>query len=225
MRVKVTKTKCYTAAELRRKRDKAPFERALEKYREHLDLSYTSDEMMDSLKGLFEAAGVKMRDWSLGAYDRGNMLRAEFSQEGTEDLTGARALAWIENRILGPLRAPWGFPSNARRGLPAPRGYSRPFLYRKGAVVERKTGALSRYTKPGAVPECPFTGVCYDMDFLEDLIKSVRAGRTLKEAFEDLADLFARQLEDEYEYQGKEEQFLEAAGANAWEFDEDGDMV
>jgi hypothetical protein len=32
-------------------------------------------------------------------------------------------------------------------------------------------------------------------------------------------------LEDELEYQGKEDQFLEAAEVNEWEYDEDGRHV
>ena len=50
-------------------------------------------------------------------------------------------------------------------------------------------------------------------------------GRTLKEAFEDLADLFARMLEDEDEYQGQEAQFREMADVNGYEFDKDGNLI
>lgn len=209
----------YTAQELKCLDDGRAFDRALEKYRERLSLDYSSDEMMDSLKGLCKAAGVKMRDWSLGAYNRDNHLSVEMS-DGAAELTGPRALAWIENNILGPLRRPWG--------LPNPAASTKQYALGKHSSVynlDENGKPTRRWYAPGTVPECPFTGVCYDMDFLEDLTKSVRAGRTLKEAFEDLADVFARILEDEYEYQSKEEQFLEAAEANAWEFDEDGDMV
>jgi hypothetical protein len=222
------KQKCmtvYTAVELKTLEEDAdhdgrPFTRALEKYRENLTLDYVSEEMMNSLKGLCAAAGIRIRDYSLGAYNRGNNLRVEIpGEDGAADLTGARALAWIENRILGPLRAPWGLRSPAASTKKYVNG-SHSTVYNLEDGRPRR-----RWTAPGVVPSCPFTGVCYDEDFLDDVVKSVRDGRTLKEAFEDLADVFARMLEDEYEYQGKEEQFLEAAEVNEWEFDEEGDMV
>lgn len=55
VRTRVTVEKVYTAAHLRRYYPSA-FARALEKYRETLELDYVSDDMMQSLKGLFEAA-------------------------------------------------------------------------------------------------------------------------------------------------------------------------
>jgi hypothetical protein len=213
MRQKITNV--YTAAELKELGDGRAFERALEKYRENLTLDYVSDEMMDSLKGLCDAAGIRIRDYSLGAYNRGNRLRVEFPGDGgAGDLTGPRALAWIENHILGPLRAPWGLERKAwRRGQ-----FHDVFNVEDGRV-------LRRWYSPGAVPACPFTGVCYDDDFLGALYADVKAGRSLKESFEGLEHDFARMLEDELEYQGKEDQFLEAAEVNEWEYDEDGRHV
>jgi hypothetical protein len=223
----VTKT-VYTARELKAL-DARAFERALEKYREELTLEYSQEEMMSSLKGLCDAAGVRIRDYSLGAYNRGNMLRVDMPGDpGAGDLTGPRALAWIENRILGPLRAPWGLPK-LTPGAPLPEGYTRGWdpVARAVSVNESASRLITRWTKPGAVPSCPFTGVCYDEDFLSALIDDVKGGRgrTLKEAFEGLESDFARMLEDEIEYQSEEEQFLEAAEANEWEYDADGDMV
>lgn len=212
-------TKVYSAKHLKRYYPDG-FNRALEKYRENLDLEYTSDEMMSTLKALCAAGNVKMRDWSLGAYNRGNNLSVSINgEDGTEELTGARALAWIENRILGPLRAPWGLRSVKSTNVKLSHGTHNPVYNVEDGKPRR------RWTAPGAVPSCPLTGMCYDGDFLEDLQKSVKEGRTLKEAFEDLADLFASMLEDEYEYQGKEEQFLDAADANHWEYEKDGTMV
>lgn len=214
--VRVKTEKVYTAAHLRRYYPQA-FNRALEKYRENLDLEYVSSEMLDSLKGLFNAAGVKLADYSLGAYNRGNMLRAEFPQDGAAELSGPRALAWIENNILGPLRAPYG--------LRPPAASAKKYVNGTHNTVyntDENGRPLRRWTRPGAVKDCPFTGVCYDEDFLEDLIKSVKSGRTLKEAFEDLADLFAKNLEDEYSYQAEAPQFLEHAEMNGYEFDKEG---
>ena len=218
--MRVIETKVYGIKHLKRYYPDG-FKRAHEKYRETLDLSHVSDEMMDSLKGLFEAAGVKMADWSLGAYNRGNRIKAEFRGDGdVAGLEGPRAMAWIENNILGPLRRPWG--------LPAPAASTKKYVNGSHSSVynlDDNGRPLRRWYAPGSVPDCPFTGVCYDIDFLEDLQKSVKEGRTLKEAFEDLADLFMHNLEDEYDYQGEEAQFIEAADVNQWEYEKDGTMV
>jgi hypothetical protein len=218
MRVIKTETTVYSAKHLRRYYP-GGFHRAHEHYRDNLDLGHVSDEMTDSLKGLADAAGVKLRDWSLGAYNRGNRLKVDFPQDGAEDLTGARAFAWLENNLFGPLRAPWGLLPVARFDKKLSHGVHNTRYH----VSEGKV--LSRWTRPGAVKDCPFTGTCYDLDFLEDIIKGVKSGRTLKEAFEDLADTFARIIEGEYEYQGEESTFLETADANAWEFEKDGSQV
>jgi len=228
MRVKITKTKVYTAAELKRRRKDGgrAFERALEKYRENLDLEHTSAELLASLKGLCEAAGVRIVDYSLGAYNRGNRLEVRMD-DGAAGLKGPRALAWIENRILGPLRAPWGLPKNLKPGAPLPEGFTRGWdPVSRAVLADDGAPFITRWTRPGAVPSCPFTGVCYDEDFLEALTKDLRDGRTtLYEAFTGLESDFARILEDEYEYQSRPDQFLEAAAANAWEFDEEGNMA
>lgn len=229
VRTRVRVDRVYTAQHLKRYYP-AAFEKALEKYRENIDLDYTSDELMSSLKGLCGAANVKMRDWSLGAYNRGNNLSVTMpGDDGTAELTGGRALAWIENNVLAQYRAPYGLPKLAA-GAPLPKGYTRGWIapckdHPNGAVTCTDDNPIRRWAAPGHVSECPFTGMCYDMDFLEDLKKSIVGGRTLKEAFEDLADVFARTLESEYEYQSEPAQFLDAAEVNQWEFDKHGRMV
>jgi hypothetical protein len=192
----------YTAAELREHNRRA-FGRALEKYRANIDMDgYIREEIFDSLKGLCEAAGVKIKHYNLGAYNRGNDLRVEFNEDGAEELTGARALAWVENNLLAPMRIPWTGPERW------------------------KLAKYGEYYRPGLVKPCPFTGVCYDEYFLDALLKDIRTGHvTLREAFNGLSSDYARMLEDEYEYQAKEETFLEDCEANGWEFDEDGRMV
>lgn len=222
--MRVIKTKVYGIKHLKRYYP-AAFERAHEKYRETLELDYVQEEMLDSLKGLFDAAGVKMRDWSLGAYNRGNNIRVEFPGDGgAAELSGPRAQAWVENNILGPLRAPYGLP-RVKKGAPLPKGFTRGWDPVTRSVGVEDTGHITRWTRPGAVPSCPFTGVCYDEDFLEEMIKGVKDGRTLKDAFEDLVDVFGWMLEDEYEYQGKAEQFLEAADVNGYEYTKDGERI
>lgn len=201
MRTIVTRTKAYKLSELKPKARA----RALSDYQDMMDASGDTpwqQETFDSLKELFDAAGVKMRDWSLGA-DSYSYVRPEFPGDGgAADLTGPRALAWIENNLLAQFRAPFGLNKadgnlhctgdNGKRG----RHY-------------RKT--WRRYYVPGAVKSCPLTGYCADEDYIDDLIKSIKAGRTLKEAFADLADVYRKLIEGEIEYQRSPEAFKEWA--------------
>ncbi len=187
----------YTAAELK-ERHPAGFARALEKHRERVreDCPWLS-EIGESCKALFEAAGVKMRDWSVGAWSRSS-IRAKFGNSDAAGLSGRRAWAWLENNLFGNLRVPWV-------------GEERKKLRQYGADYYA-----------GKVKPCPLTGYCADEDFLEALRASVRSGDTLKEAFEGLAGKWQELLEVEIEYAESEAYFLEDCAANEREFYADG---
>lgn len=131
---------------------------------------YTAEECMDSLKALCKLAGVKLADWSLGPYSR-SYVKAQFAEYVIGDISGPRSLAWIENNIMGPLRQPWTLKHQGRK-----------------------------YTRPGAVPACPLTGVCFDEDLL-DAFRGRDMKITLRERFESLAGIIQRICEAELEYQ------------------------
>lgn len=193
----------YTATELKEQFPDA-FERALERHRNDPELgSGWQGEIFDSLKAVCKAADVSLRDWSLGAYNRGNHIDVSFpgqEQDEVGELSGKRAFAWIENNLFGPLRIPW---TGKRR------------------AELRKYG--SDYYA-GKVKPCPLTGVCFDEDYLDALRKSIRQGDTLKEAFEGLADVYANLLKAEIESASTEEYFIEHAEANEMQFTEDGEL-
>jgi len=171
------------------------------------------EEIFDSLEALFDkTSGIELKDWSLGAYSYSS-LGVEFAEDGTAELHGARAMAWLENNLLGALRAPWGLPK-LKPGAPLPEGYSRSWVppnkeYPNGLLDCDAVHPISRYTKPGAIPLCPITGHSADDDYLDALLKSVRAGDTLKEAFEGLASEYCRMVEQEIEYHQSRECFEE----------------
>jgi hypothetical protein len=47
------------------------------------------------------------------------------------------------------------------------------------------------------MPSCPLTGVCFDETYLEEIKKSIASGDTLKEAFDSLATVASRLMEEE----------------------------
>jgi len=217
--MKTITTKVYDVRKLKRYRPEG-FKRAYETYCQNVaEDTYSMNEIMDSLKALFKAAGVKMSDWEIGAYSHSH-LSAQFGREdygdGPGELEGARALAWIENNLLEQFRAPFGLnKEDGNLHLNGDNG-KRGKHYRK---------RWARWYAPGSVKSCPLTGVCYDEDFIEALTKSVKEGETLREAFEGLADVARKLIEGEDEYAREESSFIEAAEANGWEWTAEGKMV
>jgi hypothetical protein len=143
-----------------------------------------SYEIFDSLKELFnKCCKVKLVDWDLGLCNRNNHIKIEFNEESTKELTSARALGWLENNLLNNLRI------TRSRYLAKRKDYfSYGSSYRVGCI------------KPG-----PLTGICYDENYLDDLIEGVKNGLTLYEAFKSLADTYEKLLQQEYDAYTSEE--------------------
>lgn len=233
-KITVKKTvKVYTARELKRYYPEA-FEKAREKHAEGVmeDSGWYADEIYDSIKGAFDAAGVTMRNWSLAAYDGSrSFIKAEFPGEGgeeTAEFSGARAFAWLENNLLGPVRVPFISLQEAREAQKELRAFWEKHKTKKerqevGDMALRLRRRQSRlYGKPGEIASCPFTGCCYDDDVIGELVGEIKSGGTLKSAFEGLAAYYQKTLEGEIEYRQKPEMFIEEAEANGWEYLKDG---
>jgi hypothetical protein len=103
-------------------------------------------------------------------------------------------MAWLENNLLADLRIPF-------------TGSKRWSLSKHGS-----------FYRAGMIHPCPFTGFYFDDDLLESIQTSIRKGDTLKEAFENLADVTRKAIEDETEGQSTEETFLETSEANEWHY-------
>lgn len=185
----------YTAKELKKKYPDA-FERAHKRHAEGIIEIPWQDETMDSLKAVFKAAHIDLKDWSIGAYSQ-SYVRFDMGDAG--NLTGQRAIAWLENNLYGPLRIKPGLKDIARR---VRYGY-----------------------KVGTIPPCPFTGYCADDAMLYALNDAIEHGHSLAEAFNDLASVAQKMLEDELQYIQSEESFLEDASANEWYYTADGTRV
>lgn len=177
-------------------------EHALKKYRENQTEIFWSEEIFESLKGLFNAcSGVSLKDYSLEQFN--SWIKVEFDREESKELTGKRAIAWINNNLLVNIR----IPENS--------------LSDKGKRSE--LAKYGRYYRAGEIKPCPFTGYCADDDFLDSLLKDVKEGTDLKTAFEGLATEYQRILNDEIDYQNSEEYIIEHMEINEYEFTEDGE--
>lgn len=152
-------------------------------------------ETCESVRGFFEAAGVTLKDWRLGAYSP-SYIRIETIDGG--ELTGARAMAWAENNLLSGLRIPWV------------------------GKYRDETRKYGKGYRPGRIKPCPFTGYCADDDILDGFTKAIADGDTIKEALEGVGSVTQKLLEDEYDHEQSEEYLHDHAAANEYDFDENG---
>jgi hypothetical protein len=175
----------YTVRELKEQGGNG-FVRALDEYaQQECAWQDTSDEWA-SLKALDDHVG----------YRRHARWYHDDGLGDCSELDGARALAWLENVVLGPLRVKW---------LPiAKRG---------------------RYTRPGRVPDCPFTGFYMDEVILDDLRDSLRSGMSVGDAMLALEGKVQRVIDEELDYRTSEDAFIERAEDEGWEFTEAGERA
>ena len=159
------------------------FEKAHERYiQSDFEIPW-SDDTIESMKVVFKAAGLALRDYSIDGYNPGNSSIRFDIETATGELTGQRAIAWLENNLFYSLRTPWGL----------------------GKIKDRV-----RYHHPaGSIPECPLTGYCADDYYLDALTKEILDGSTIKEAFQNLGYVAGKILEGEIEYMQSEEYFIE----------------
>lgn len=174
-------------------------QRARDKWRD----MYSTDihwqaEIFESLKTLFDTANIRMLDYQLGL--QRSFIKHDLDSNVAE-LSGARALAWLENNLFCKLR-----------------------VTRAQYLKNRKDNFRYGY-RIGKIKDCPLTGYCADDDFIDDLLNNVKSGNTLGDSFRWLADKYESILQGEYDYQNSDEYIDEHLEANEYEFDESGDLV
>lgn len=194
----------YSASELKEKFPDA-FERAHRDFCNDQTEILWDGEIMDSLKGIFSAANVNLRDYSIDGICGHSTVKFDMENE-IFGMTGKRAFAWIENNLLSKLRIP-------QTSLSVKTS------------KRRELAQYGSYYRAGMVKPCPFTGYCADDDFIEALLKDIKSGECLGDAFKGLADAAGKMREAENDYQQTEEYFLDHAEANDYEFDENGKRI
>ncbi len=209
--MKTIQVNLYTAQELK---DQFPngFRRAFECYQSSCNEEIPwQDETIGSLKTILDDAGIRLKNYSLGAYNRGNQISIAFPDDNAEEFTGRRAWAWLENNLLSKYRIPFVPATNPER--------KKRLGYMKSYSGCHPLGQWNYYA-PGLIKPCPATGYCADESYLDSLRTSLRKGYTLREAFEGLADTCMELLEADDQDNRSEERFLE--NADGCEYTEDG---
>jgi len=182
----------YTASELRAAHPRG-FENAL--YAHSLRFEFL-DELAPALRALCDAAGVALRDWQVDAYGE-SFLRVADSD--ALDLSGRRAFAWFENRVLDGLRI----------------GYAAGDRWRLAKYGERA----------GCVRCCPLTGTYWDHVLLDAMRQCIRDGGAVRDAFNAAADAAAATIRAETEEWGTPEYFIEYSDANGYAYYASGELA
>ena len=159
--------------------------------------TYTQDEIVESFKAVFKAAGLRLSAYSIGGYSYSSV---DFDIGDAGDLKGKRAMAWLENNLFAGLRI------TAHEFNKNKKNYMR----------------YGNEYRIGKVKPCALTGVCFDEELLHDLKSSVKDGMTLKDSFSALADKARQMIEEAYEWERKDEIVVKNIEANEYEFTEDG---
>lgn len=144
-------------------------EKAIDDFRNAISEIPWQYEIINSLKAIFKASGISLTDYSLGL-DRG-FIKFDIGEPGK--LSGARALAWLENNLFYKLRI-----KNTLEN-------------RKNAVKYGNGYAI------GSIKPCPLTGICFDEAYITALVSDIKAGSTLHDAYAGLAGACQKLLESE----------------------------
>lgn len=185
-------------------------EKAIEKWREDTIRNgdyHWLDEIIDSMKGLFEAIdGVRLIDWNIDSENRNNYIRFAFYSDDVVNLSGPRAQAWLENNLLYKLREHRVFQNR---------------IYR----YDHDGNKPHTYERHGQRKTAPFTGYCADEDFLKCLEDAIKSGETVCDALKGIGEKARELFAQEIEGQLSEEYIKDTILANDYEFTEDGRMA
>jgi len=185
---------------------------AYKKYQENNYEIFWKDEIMDSLKGTFKYAGVKLDDWEISDCSPSWVeftIPTYWSELAEEDLlvdeySGKVAMKWLKETFDI---------TEAKRVN---------YINHEG----KKASRWDLFKENGKNWDCEFTGYCGDYDFIESLFEDIGKNNcTLHEAFRNLASVAGNLFSEAYNYQMSEEYFIEHALGNEYQYTEKGFMI
>ena len=202
MRTLVITKNLYTFDELS---DEAK-ENALDYIRERYDFAWDSDNA-ETVKAIAEKCGW---EWDWYSYDGIRYtISYDINDGDVEELSGARAMAYISNNYIDRAAKPKYYWLNHVWHCDGRKNW------------ERKSKIWYR------IDDCPFTGYYLDYCFAEawrDWKKNLSKYSTVKEFADLVAEYLSRDWTADNEYQISDEGIREYIEANEYEFTEDGSL-
>lgn len=171
-----------------------------------LDVSDYS-EFEETLKEFCNIFDVNCYNWEVDSFNYDYHFIVH-NRTNWEDVHGKRLAKWLYNNFYSYITAH--------------RVYSK-FYYKDGKTVYKK-----RTSKIEITSSCPLTGLYCDDDILYNIFQAID-GKKVFQDFEELIDAcldqFFEAFKNQVEYNESFEAFEEAAIANNWEFDENGNII
>lgn len=153
-----------------------------------------SSEFRESLEAFCNMAGITLHDWEYDGYSYNYTLRSDHFSEKENGLQGARLWSYVHSCFDGYL------------------------IRRKRYSIGKKSrvsNVLSHET------ECPFTGVCFDEDFLEP-IRKLDLSMTYEDVIRACLDSGFSAVVKDIEYFNSDEAVEEFIRRNEYEFTKNG---
>ena len=171
-------------------------EKVINNFKYEEEFQWLYDEVTDSFISLVNTCtGIK----EIQYYDN----TIEFYEEKAQYLSGKRAFAWIENNLLSHLRIGYNLKSEKNKRL----------------------RSLGKNYRPENIKPCPFTGICYDENLLETLLKEIKNGYNLIEAFYFTKQEVKTIIEREQEYLLSDERIINEIKDQDMLFHENGKII
>lgn len=150
-------------------------------------------EAVETVKAAAKVFGFKLINYSIGADVQSSFVSLLTGVRQVEELQGVRLRTWLINNHYDVFytKKPYGKYRDRASGMSAKSNYR-----------------YDRYSKIQFIEsDCPFTGMCYDCEFLDTFRDFLRKPdhNTLTTLFEIAVQNLCHALEREYEYQMSDE--------------------
>lgn len=185
-----------------------------------------SNEHLDTIKAALEVFNITIKDYSVDVSNCSpSWVKYEFSNEygytgnnayTTEEtfanLFGLRLRKFLLNNFYGLLYAPKSYGKYV--------GFNTTTYTIPRTIYKHQRDSKILFTDS----DCPFTGACFDMDFLDVFRAFIKApdNRTFKDLIDQAIQDVFKNMWSEYEYKQSFEYFEQDAIGNGYEFTSDG---
>lgn len=184
---------------------------AQEKAREWFRIGFEygwGSEFRQSLDGFLSMAGITLRNWQYDAYTYDYTLSGSQFDDYVDEFDTRRLIAYCHTRFDKWL-------TRAKRYAKDGRTWDKSNTVHKSRII-RETH------------DCPFTGVCFDEDFLQPLREFLKTGKfngTYQDLIRECLDSGFQSIVNDIEYQTSDEAVDESIRTNEYEFTEDGELA
>jgi hypothetical protein len=173
------------------------------------------------IRSLFDVIGGQFNcNWD--SFDvANNDINVTYSfSDNISELSGIRALKWLENNFFPFVEKP--------KFLKCFNGKKEKWPYRYRKYGKGINGIYTLlYSTIFVGIDCPFTGFCYDYDFIRPFIEFRKKPNdtTIQELFESGFYSVIKSANAEYEHSLSDEAIIDTILANEYEFYEDGALI